>query len=203
MNFVRALEKSRNDFTELEEMTGPISADPMKDFDAARIIDGQSFKAALRNVSGSVSIVTSGRAPHRHGLTVTAASSLSVEPSTVLACVNKSAGAHDTIVQTGCFGWNVLTASHVDLAQKFSGMDGSKGDIRFSDGRWTELVSGSPILIGSLCSFDCEVIGMHPVGTHTVFFGAVLGEVHQEKYDGLIYRHGKFAIPQVLPEAGR
>jgi flavin reductase (DIM6/NTAB) family NADH-FMN oxidoreductase RutF len=200
---IGTVEDNRNGFAELEEMAELMSADPMKDFNVARIIDGGSFKAALRNVSGSVSIVTSGRAPYRHGLTVTAASSLSVEPSTVLVCVNKSAGAHDTIVQTGCFGWNVLTASHVDLAQKFSGMDGSKGDVRFGDGRWTELVSGSPILIGSLCSFDCEVIGMHPVGTHTVFFGAVLGEVHQEKYDGLIYRHGKFAIPQVLPEGGR
>jgi flavin reductase (DIM6/NTAB) family NADH-FMN oxidoreductase RutF len=203
MNFLPTLDKRRNQFAEPEEMPKPMSADPMEGFDAARVIDGGSFKAALRNISGSVSIVTSGRAPHRHGLTVTAASSLSVEPSTVLVCVNKSAGAHDTIVKTGCFGWNVLTADHVDLAQRFSGMDGTKGDIRFDDNRWTELVSGSPILIGSLCSFDCEVIDMHPVGTHTVFFGAVLGEVHVEKYDGLIYRHGKFAIPQILPEGGR
>ncbi|WP_420966019.1 flavin reductase family protein [Bradyrhizobium sp. B120] len=180
-----------------------MSVDPTKGLEGARLIDGASFKTALRNVSGSVSIVTSGRAPERHGLTVTAASSLSVDPSTVLVCVNKSAGAHDTIVRTGCFGWNLLTASHVDLAQKFAGLDGSKGDIRFSEGSWTELVSGSPILIGSLCSFDCQVIGMHPVGTHTVFFGAVLGEVHQDHYEGLIYRHGRFAIPQVLPEAGR
>jgi flavin reductase (DIM6/NTAB) family NADH-FMN oxidoreductase RutF len=200
---IGTLEDNRCDLAELDEMSELMSADPIKDFDAARIIDGGSFKAALRSVSGSVSIVTSGRVPYRHGLTVTAASSLSVEPSTVLVCINKSAGAHDTIVQSRCFGWNVLTANQVDLAQKFSGMDGSKGDVRFSDGRWTELVSGAPILIGSLCSFDCEVIGMHPVGTHTVFFGAVLGEVHQEKYDGLIYRHGEFAIPQVLPEAGR
>ncbi|MBR0873276.1 flavin reductase family protein [Bradyrhizobium tropiciagri] len=180
-----------------------MSADPTKGLGGARLIDSASFKTALRNVSGSVSIVTSGRAPERHGLTVTAASSLSVDPSTVLVCVNKSAGAHDTIVRTGCFGWNVLTAGDVDLAQKFAGMDGSKGDIRFSEGRWAELVSGSPILIGSLCSFDCQVIGMHPVGTHTVFFGAVLGEVHRDNYEGLIYRQGRFAVPQVLPEAGR
>jgi len=179
-----------------------MSADPTKDLDGGHLVDSASFKTALRNVSGSVSIVTSGRAPERHGLTVTAASSLCVDPSTVMICVNKSAGAHDTIVRTRCFGWNVLTVSHVDLAQKFAGMDGSKGEVRFSAGRWTELVSGSPILIGSLCSFDCQVIGMHPVATHTVFFGAVLGEVHQDNYEGLIYRHGKFAVTQVLPETG-
>jgi len=180
-----------------------MSADPTMALKAVRLIDSVSFKTALRNVSGSVSIVTSGRAPERHGLTVTAASSLSVDPSTVLVCVNKAAGAHDTIVSTRSFGWNVLTSNDVDLAQKFAGMDGSKGDIRFSDGRWTVLASGSPILIGSLCSFDCQVIGMHPVGTHTVFFGAVISEAHQDNYEGLIYRHGKFAVPRVLPETGR
>jgi flavin reductase len=197
------LQKPRSDPAELNVMNELMSAYPTKGLQGAHPIDSASFKMALRNVSGSVSIVTSGRAPERHGLTVTAASSLSVDPSTVLVCVNKSAGAHDTIVRTRCFGWNVLTANHVDLAQKFAGMDGSKGDVRFSDGRWTELVSGSPILIGSLCSFDCQVIGMHPVGTHTVFFGAVLGEVHNDNHEGLIYRHGKFAVAQVLPEAGR
>jgi flavin reductase (DIM6/NTAB) family NADH-FMN oxidoreductase RutF len=181
-------------------MDEQMSIDPTGNVDLARVIDSGSFKKALRSVSGSVSIVTSGLMPARHGLTVTAASSLSVEPSTVLVCVNKTAGAHDTIVKTKAFGWNVLTAQHVDLAQKFAGIDGSKGDIRFSEGRWTELVSGSPILIGALCSFDCQVIGMHSVGTHTVFFGAVLGEAHQEESEGLIYRHGKFAVPRVLPE---
>ncbi len=197
------LQKPRSEFARQNVVNELMSTDPTKALEAAHLIDSASFKTALRNVSGSVSIVTSGRAPARHGLTVTAASSLSVDPSTVLVCVNQSAGAHDTIVRTGCFGWNVLTSGHVDLAQRFAGMDGSKGDIRFSDGRWTELVSGSPILIGSLCSFDCQVIGMHPVGTHTVFFGAVLGEMHQDNHEGLIYRHGRFAVPQVLPEIGR
>jgi flavin reductase (DIM6/NTAB) family NADH-FMN oxidoreductase RutF len=196
------LQKFRSDLAERNVMNELMSTDPTQDLDGGHLVDSASFKTALRNVSGSVSIVTSGRAPERHGLTVTAASSLCVDPSTVMICVNKSAGAHDTIVRTRCFGWNVLTVSHVDLAKRFAGMDGSKGDVRFSDGRWTELVTGSPILIGSLCSFDCQVIGMHPVATHTVFFGAVLREVHQDNYEGLIYRHGKFAVPQVLPEAG-
>src|ERR1700722_20053344 len=199
---IALLQKSRSDLAERNVMNELMSADPTEGLDGGHLVDSASFKTALRNLSGSVSIVTSGRAPERHGLTVTAASSLCIDPSTVMVCVNKSAGAHDTIVRTRCFGWNVLTVSHVDLGQKFAGMDGSTGDVRFSAGRWTELVSGSPILIGSQCSFDCRVIGMHPVATHTVFFGAVLGEGHQDNCEGLIYRHGKFAVTQVLPETG-
>jgi flavin reductase (DIM6/NTAB) family NADH-FMN oxidoreductase RutF len=183
-------------------MENVISADLTKGIDPSRLIDSVSFKTALRHVSGSVSIVTSGREPQRHGLTVTAACSLSVDPATVLVCINKSAGAHDVIMRTKCFAWNLLNTDQVDLAQKFAGMDGNKGDVRFCAQRWTGLVTGSPILIDSLCSFDCQVVGTQPGGTHTVFFGAVLGAVHHEHYESLIYRHGKFAAPRVLSEVG-
>lgn len=171
-------------------------------FDPNDLVDSTSFKRALRGVTGAVSIVTSGSYPSRHGLTVTAACSLSVEPSTVLVCVNKSAGAHDTIVKTRSFGWNVLSSSHVPLAQKFSGQDGSKGDIRFVEEEWRSLRTGAPILIDALSSFDCRVIGVHPTGTHTVFVGAVLAEMHREDLEPLVYRQGQFAVPANLDRAG-
>ncbi len=84
------------------------------------------FRSAMRNVPGAVSIVTTRVHPARHGLTLTAGCSLSTEPSRVLVCVNKSAGGHDTIRQSGSFCWNILAADHAELARKFSGQDGSK-----------------------------------------------------------------------------
>ena len=170
----------------------------IRDIDPSCIINDASFKAALRQVSGSVCIVTTGRAPDRHGLTVTAACSLTADPPTVLVCVNKSAGAHDTIVRTGSFGWNVLSPDHVVLARKFAGQDGSKGDMRFDDAQWTSLVTGAPILVASKCSFDCRVTGMHPVATHTVFYGAVVAESHRNDGVDLVFRNGCFAVPNLL-----
>jgi flavin reductase len=166
--------------------------------DPNSLVDIASFKKALRGVAGAVSIVTSGSYPARRGLTVTAACSLSVEPSTVLVCVNKSAGAHDTIVKTRAFGWNVLSSGHVPLAQTFAGLDGSKGDIRFVEKEWSSLKTGAPILIDALCSFDCRVIGVHPTGTHTIFVGAVLAETHRDDREPLVYRQGQFAVPANL-----
>lgn len=169
---------------------------------SASIIDDTSFRTALRQVSGSVCIVTTGRAPDRHGLTVTAACSLTADPPTVLVCVNKSAGAHDTIVRSRVFGWNVLSRNHVVLAKKFSGQDGSKGDIRFDDSQWTSLVTGVPILVDSKCSFDCRVTDMHSVSTHTVFYGAVVAESHRNDGVDLVFRNGSFAVPNLLSESG-
>ncbi|MCP4616766.1 MAG: flavin reductase family protein [Bradyrhizobium sp.] len=167
--------------------------------DAAALVDSAAFKQALRGIAGTVSIVTSGNAPKRHGLTVTAACSVSVEPPTVLVCVNKSAGAHDTILQSKVFGLNVLASRHVLLAQKFAGLDGSKGDIRFVEKEWRKLTTGVPILADAVCSFDCRVIDVHAVGTHTVFLGAVLAEDHRDDVEALVYRQGQFAVPANLP----
>jgi flavin reductase (DIM6/NTAB) family NADH-FMN oxidoreductase RutF len=168
------------------------------DIGSAEVLASSVFKQAMRNVPGSVSIVTSGRKPERHGLTVTAGCSLSTDPSSVLVCVNRSAGAHDTIARSEVFCWNILAAVQVSLAQRFAGLDGSKGDIRFSsdEDEWGELVTGAPVLANALCSFDCRVTGIYPAASHTIFVGAAVAEAHQVDQEALIYVQGRFAVPR-------
>lgn len=151
-----------------------------------------AFKDILRTVVGSVSIVASGRGPDRRGLTVTAAVSLCVEPPMVLVCINRNAEAHDVILKSGAFSWNVLSTDHVRLAERFAAMDGSKGASRFSDAEWGEMATGSPVLLQSVCSFDCNVQGTMQVGTHTVITGAVVAQSCRKEKTALIYSLGKF-----------
>jgi flavin reductase (DIM6/NTAB) family NADH-FMN oxidoreductase RutF len=92
----------------------------------------------------------------------------------VLVCVNKSAGAHDTIKASQAFCWNILAAQHSALARTFSGQDGIKSDVRFTEGLWQTLVTGAPSLIEAICSFDCRVVEAHDAGSHTIFVGTVL-----------------------------
>lgn len=154
------------------------------------------FRNAMRNVPGAVSIVTTGERPVRHGLTLTAGCSLSTDPSSVLVCVNKSAGAHDTIKTSKAFCWNILAAGHSALAHKFSGQDGSKGDARFADGLWQELETGAPSLIEAICSFDCRVVEAHDAGSHTIFIGAVVAQTTNTDREPLLYVNGSFAVPK-------
>jgi len=95
-----------------------------------------SFKEVLRAIVGSGSIVAAGRGADRRGLTVTAASSLCVEPPMVLACINRSAEAHDIILKTGTFSWNVLSIDDIALAQGFAAMDGSRAPLIYSSGNF-------------------------------------------------------------------
>ncbi|MCP9629009.1 flavin reductase family protein [Rhodopseudomonas palustris] len=152
----------------------------------------------MRSVPGAVSIVTTGQAPSRHGLTLTAGCSLSAAPPSVLVCVNRSAGAHDTILSSGAFCWNILSADHLDLARKFSGQDGSKGDIRFGDGLWCNLKTGAPSLIGAVCSFDCRVVNAHSANSHTIFTGEVVAQATTAGSQPLVYVDGSFATLTTL-----
>ena len=171
--------------------TRPSPSEPIT-FDAA------DFRAAMRHVPGTVSIVTAGQAPNRHGLTLTAGCSLSAAPPSVLVCVNRSAGAHDTIISSGAFCWNILGVEHLDLALRFSGQDGSKGDIRFADGRWCDLETGSPSLIAAICSFDCRVVEAYSAGSHTIFTGRVVAQATSAGSEPLVYVDGSFAALKAL-----
>ncbi|CAO3427652.1 flavin reductase family protein [Azospirillum endophyticum] len=155
-------------------------------------VDTAAFKSALRAIVGSVSIVASGRGADRRGLTVTAAVSLCVDPPMVLACINRSAEAHDAILRTGAFSWNVLSTDQVQLAERFAAMDGSKGASRFSPADWGESVTAVPVLLQSVCSFDCRLQNSVEVATHTIMIGAVVSQTHNQERTPLIYSSARF-----------
>lgn len=159
-----------------------------------KYVETAAFKTVLRAIVGSVSIVASGHGPDRRGLTVTAAVSLCVDPPLVLACINRNAEAHDVILRTGAFSWNVLSADHVPLAERFAAMDGSKGTSRFSPTEWGEMVTGVPVLLQSVCSFDCKLQDTVEAATHTIMIGAVVAQNHNQDKTQLIYSSGKFGI---------
>ncbi|HYF85029.1 flavin reductase family protein [Azospirillum sp.] len=172
------------------------------DFPVPNHVETAAFKSALRAVVGSVAIVASGQGADRRGLTVTAAVALCVDPPMVLACINRSAEAHDVILGTGAFSWNVLSADQVQLAERFAALDGSKGASRFSSAEWDEMITGVPVLLQSVCSFDCRLQDTVEVATHTIMIGAVVDQNHNQGKVPLIYSSGKFGRMEYF-ESGR
>ncbi|MEZ5656851.1 MAG: flavin reductase family protein [Sphingobium sp.] len=161
-------------------------------FSASDYVDTTAFREVLRAVAGSVSIVATGQGDKRRGLTVTTAVSLCLEPPMVLVCVNRNAEAHDVILESGTFSWNVLSVDQIELAKRFAAMDGSKGASRFALMEWGRMSTGCPVLLQSVCSFDCKVQGTLEAGAHTIVTGAVVAQDYNKGKSPLIYSHGKF-----------
>ncbi len=147
--------------------------------DSLAAVDGQAFKQAMRNLAGGVAVVATGQGNDRSGLTVTAVTSVSVEPPCLLICVNKSSASHDLIIANGTFAVNLLGSQHEQLAMRFAGAGGVTGLDRFDLGTWESGPTGSPMLADAICSMDCELLIHQSVGSHGVFIGRVVGTQHR------------------------
>lgn len=161
-------------------------------------VDPDAFKRGMRHLVGAVTLVTTSHHGQRRGLTATAVCSLSAEPPSLLACVNRQADAHDLIRASGLFAVNLLAYEQRALAETFAAMDGSKGESRFEQGDWLTLSTGAPCLADSIVTFDCELASEHGVATHTIFVGHVVA-VRSRPGKPLLYEDGHFRRTSLEP----
>jgi len=157
---------------------------------AKAMISDHEFKLGLRQVASSVAIVTSRMGEVRNGLTATAVCSVSAEPPTMLACVNRNASAEAIISESGKFAINFLTEDQHAIARLFS-KSKLAADQRFAEGRWVSMVTGSPILEDTVASFDCEVEARIQSASHFIYIGRVVA-VTSSSQNALLYRDGLF-----------
>lgn len=130
------------------------------------------FKASMRAVAASVSLVTARASDGSfHGMAVTSATSLSMNPPSMLVAVNKSASIHPVIMETGRFCLNLLSEQQTEMLECFSRSD--MRDKRFASQDWIVGPGGQPVLRNALFVHVCSVAAAHDFGTHTVFFGKV------------------------------
>ena len=133
------------------------------------------FKGAMRRFASSVTIITAGEGDARRGLTATAVSSVTMDPPTLLICVNRFGEAHAAIDAAGAFCVNILSTEEDRAALCFAGQSEQQGAARFDPFTWSLLETGAPALDGALANIDCRVSETVETASHTVYFGRVVG----------------------------
>lgn len=153
-------------------------------------VDGALFRAGMRRLASSVCLIAACHAGRRHGLVATSVSSLAAEPPSLIACVHRSASAHDPIRQAGAFCVNLLGVHHEELALLFS--DPSRRDRRFETEGWTTLATGAPTLMDAVAAFDCRLERVVEHATHAILIGIVLGMHTDGPGEPLIHADRRF-----------
>ncbi|MGK9230902.1 flavin reductase family protein [Inquilinus limosus] len=184
----------------LDTLLAPAGAglEPMAEAEEAAV-SGDAFRGAMRHLAGAVSIVTAGRGAERNGLTATSVVSLSVDPPTVLLCVNRSASAWPLLVRHGHFGVSVLAASQRAIADRFAGRGGERGAARFEGADWVELSTGAPILADALVAFDCVLEERIERHSHGILIGRVQALHGPRGPDPLLYWRGTYGAIRPAP----
>jgi 3-hydroxy-9,10-secoandrosta-1,3,5(10)-triene-9,17-dione monooxygenase reductase component len=151
-----------------------------------------TFKEAMRHLFGGVSVITAGSGEARTGLTVTSAVSLSLEPPTMLICVNRNASAWPVIRRERHYCVNILDARHQHVADRFAGRGGAKGAARYDGARWRQFATGAWGLEDALAVIDCAVEEIIERHSHGIIIGSVQWVHLGGGGEALLYGHGSY-----------
>lgn len=165
----------------------------VRDVKIDNAVSATDFRDAMRNLAGGVSVITVGRGKDTSGMTVTSVSSLSIEPASLIVCINRQSSSWPLLRQHGVFGVNILASDQTDVAERFTGKGGLKGSARFAGATWTTLASGVPLLADALVAIDCEVEHVVERHSHAIVIGRVLALQSGPGNGALTYWDGKYA----------
>src|SRR6266849_9384955 len=93
-------------------------------------------KLALRRLASAVAVVTCRDGQTRHAMTATAVNAMSMQPPSMIVCVNRSAAFHAAISGAGSFAINILHRSQIEISMGCGGK--TRGEDRFGHGAWGE-----------------------------------------------------------------
>jgi flavin reductase (DIM6/NTAB) family NADH-FMN oxidoreductase RutF len=150
-------------------------------------VSADDFKNALQLWASGVTVVTTQSEKFGvQGMTVSAFSSVSVEPPQILVCINAQADTGDGIDESQCFAVNVLSSEQQQTSNQFAG--GSSQQQRFAETNWSTAVTGAPVLDDSLMSLDCTIVEKVRAGSHWIIVGAVQASICRSGEPLLYYR---------------
>lgn len=152
------------------------------------MIGSDEFRRVLGHFATGVTIVTTcDAAAAPAGLTVSAFTSLSLDPPLILVCVDHKAQSYTALRDCGRFAVNVLTTGQEAASRRFASTRLDKFDgipYHLSD-------LGLPLLDDALVCLECAKIGAHVEGDHTIFVGRV-ERTSVNGGDPLVYYRGQY-----------
>lgn len=133
----------------------------------------QDYKDAMSRLATGVTIVTAHGEDHPYGITVSAFTSVSIDPPMVLVCIDNRGSIRNVIQKSGHFAVHILGEDQQTLGMRFASpqlnmVQRFEGISHKQDGFY------SPVIPDALASLDCHVHSAHEAGDHTVFFGTVM-----------------------------
>ena len=134
------------------------------------------FKEAMSAFASGVTIVTmKGAVGSYHGLTVSAFTSVSLDPPMVLFCRKKPKDVQEALGVGDIVVINILSQGQEDLAYRFANpkLDPSA---RYSEVDF-ELFEGVPVLLNARAALGTTIRECHEAGDHSIY----LCEVHHAR----------------------
>jgi flavin reductase (DIM6/NTAB) family NADH-FMN oxidoreductase RutF len=143
----------------------------------------------MGSFAAGVTVVTVCHEGRLVGATVSAFSSVSMDPPLVMVCLKRDSRTLAALSQARTFCVNILASDQGDLAHRFAK---SGADDRFALTAVEAGICGAPLLAGATAVVECELHAAHDGGDHEILVGRVLRVVTDETKTPLVYVRGGF-----------
>lgn len=157
-------------------------------------LDDSAFRGALGRFGSGVTVVTTVAAGEDHAITVSAFSSVSLDPPLVLVCLDKTARFHDAVRRSGRWAVSILTESGQDAATWFAlrgrPLEGQLEKVTYRRGGYT----GAGLLDDATAWLECRTWQTYDGGDHAIVVGEVVtAAVAEDVDDPLLYYRSHYA----------
>ena len=149
----------------------------------------KEFLRAMRGITSTVTVISAKDGENKQAMTATSVASLSLDPPTMLICINHEASIHDVIKKGLGFCINILSVGQEDLADICSIKE--KEAERFLEGNWSES-DGIPYNKDSQSNMFCNCIKAIEHTTHTIYLGEIIKVLNQSSFNPLLYKDGNY-----------
>lgn len=151
--------------------------------------DARTFRDALGCFATGITVITAMTPDGLPvGLTANSFTSVSLDPPLLLVCIANTVSTAAVMRSADRFAVNVLQIGQQPTSNRFAG----KGEDRFAATPWSVGEYGTPVLTGSLSSFECARHAVHDGGDHFILVGHVLKAMFEPQRDPLLYFRGKY-----------
>lgn len=133
----------------------------------------EAFRNAMAECAAAIYLITTDGPAGRYGITMTAVTSVTDNPPTLLICVNDKAAIRPILQANGCLCVNILSSAQQAAAEHFGGLTPLTPEERFEQHIWQRGQSGQLQIEGALAHLHGRITDSHQLGTHHVFYIAV------------------------------
>jgi flavin reductase (DIM6/NTAB) family NADH-FMN oxidoreductase RutF len=155
------------------------------------MITPDDYRQLMANWATGVTIVTTvGKDGAPRGLTVSSFTSVSLEPTLVLVCLDHRVTGLQDFKESMKFGVSILSEAQEDVSRAFARRDALRPPELYFEGKL-----GIPLIRQSLAALECETIAIYPGGDHIILMGQVESAELLEAKAGkkpLLYCRGKY-----------
>ena len=149
----------------------------------------QEFLKSMRYLAASVSIISAKDSNDKpYAMTASSVTSLTIDPPSILVCVNNGASIHDVLIK----GENLCISILKKTQQEISNICSSKEQesLRFENNFWD--VSDTPFIKEAQSNIFCKVDETILYNTHKIVIASVLRSESAKTFNTLMYADGGY-----------